>query len=316
MQVIYGLENLYRPDRPVSLTIGNFDGIHLGHQAIMRCVVELAKNQNLIPAVMTFEYHPARVLHPDLTPPRLMPMEQRIVIMESLGIELVLVTRCRKSFFQKDRETFIRDVLLKSFDLKYVVEGANFRFGCDRGGDIDYLVQVGPSFGFQGIKVEPIRIDLPEMPDRPISSSLVRKLISSGKVDLAGHCLGRPYALIGQVISGAQRGRTIGFPTANLNVSGQMLPYFGIYVALAEFDKQFHPAAAVIGPAPTFEQYQPTVEAFLIDYQGDLYGKNIQLHLYKRIRDIIKFDSGDSLITQIRQDVEDVKLILRQEGLY
>lgn len=313
MQVVYGLENLYRPDRGVSLTIGNFDGIHLGHQAIMRRVVELAKERNLIPTVMTFECHPAKILHPDLAPPLLMPMPQRIALMEKLGIELVLVTRCRKSFFQKDRETFIREVLLQSFDLKYVVEGENFRFGCDRGGDINYLIETGPSLGFQGVKIESIRVNLPEIGDRPISSSLVRKLISTGKVDLARRCLGKPYALFGQVISGAQRGRTIGFPTANLDVGGQMLPFFGIYAAQAQIDNRFHPAAAVIGPAPTFDQYQTAIEAFLIDYTGDLYGKNIQLHLYKRVRDIVKFDSSDELVAQIKKDVEDVQTILKQE---
>jgi riboflavin kinase/FMN adenylyltransferase len=316
MQVIYGLENLCRPDRPVAMTIGNFDGVHLGHQAIMRRVVELAKTHNLIPAVMTFEYHPAKILHPDLAPPLLMPMDQRIAIMEKLGIELVLVTRCRKSFFQKDREAFIREVLLKSFDLKFIVEGENFRFGCDRGGDINYLIEVGPTLGFQGVKIESIRVNLPEIGDRPISSSLVRKLISTGKVDLAKHCLGKPYALVGQVISGAQRGRTIGFPTANLNVGGQMLPFFGIYAARMEFDNQLHSAAAVIGPAPTFDQYQPAIEAFLIDYRGDLYGKNVHLHLYKRIRDIVKFESSDTLVAQIKKDVDDVIDILNREGAY
>jgi riboflavin kinase/FMN adenylyltransferase len=313
MQVIYGLENFCRPDQPVSLTIGNFDGVHIGHQAILRKVVELAREHSLLPTVMTFEYHPAKLLHPELAPGLLMPMEERIAIMESMGIKLVLVARCRQSFFKESREEFVRSVLARSFDLKYVVEGSNFRFGCDRSGDINYLVSVGPEFGFEGVKIDPIRVDFGDMGSKPVSSSLIRKLIAEGRVDQARRGLGHCYTLIGQVISGAQRGRTIGFPTANLNVGGQLLPKFGIYAARASIDGQLHPAAAVIGPAPTFDQYQTAVEAFVLDYQGDLYGKTLHLHLYDRVRDIIKFDTTAELVDQISQDIRAVETILKNE---
>jgi riboflavin kinase/FMN adenylyltransferase len=314
MQVIYGLEKFCQPDRAVTLAIGNFDGVHVGHQTILQKVVEVAHEHALVPTVMTFEYHPAKLLHPEMAPDILMPMEERIAIMESLGIELVLVVRCRKSFFQATREEFVRHVLTKSFNLKYIVEGSNFRFGADRSGDINYLIEIGSQFGFEGIKIEPVRVDFQDMGVKPVSSSLIRKLVSTGRVDLARLGLGRCYTLVGQVISGAQRGRTLGFPTANLNTGGQLLPQFGIYAAKTRINNRLHPTAAIIGPAPTFEQYQTAIEAFLLDYQGDLYGKNVHLHLYKKIRDIVKFDTTDSLVEQIGRDVQTVQDLLKNEN--
>jgi len=313
MQVIYGLEKFCQPERAVALSIGNFDGVHVGHQTILRKVVELAHEHGLIATVMTFEYHPAKLLHPEIAPDMLMPMEERIAIMESLGIELVLVVRCRKSFFDESREEFVRNVLTKSFNLKYIVEGSNFRFGADRSGDINYLIEIGSEFGFEGVKIEPVRVDLLDMGIKPISSSLIRKLVSTGRVDLARLGLGRCYTLVGQVITGAQRGRTLGFPTANLNTRGQLLPQYGIYAAKTRINNRLHPTAAIIGPAPTFEQYQTAIEAFLLDYHGDLYGKTVHLQLYRKIRDIIKFDTTDALIEQINHDVQAVKDILKNE---
>jgi riboflavin kinase/FMN adenylyltransferase len=314
MRTVYGLDNLERPANPVVLAIGNFDGVHLGHQSIMRHVTNLAKSNGFLPAVMTFECHPLKVLAPKMAPATLMPIDRRIEIMESLGIELVVVCRCTHSLLDLSRDEFVENVLMQLFDLKYVVEGPNFKFGRDRSGDINYLIDVGPQFGFQAIKIDPVQLDLDNHGIKTISSSLVRKLVAAGQVDLARKCLGRPYQIAGKVITGAQRGRTIGFPTANLEIPDQLLPEHGIYATCAEVNNRFHPAAVVIGPAPTFEQYKTAIEAFLLDYSGDLYGKNVAIHFYRRLRDIIKFDDPSELVRQIDEDVRIVRNIIHLEG--
>ncbi len=313
MKVIYGLENLVRSERPVVITIGNFDAVHLGHQAILRRVVELAKNHDFLPVVMTFEFHPLKFLNPKAAPAMLMPLDRRLAIMENIGIELVVVARCVASLLHMERDEFIRDVLLKFFHVHSIIEGRNFRFGCDRTGDIDHLIRVGPKFGFQAVRIESIQVDLDDLGVKTISSSLIRKLIADGRVDLARRGLGRPFSLAGKVITGANRGRTLGFPTANLDTGEILLPQDGIYAARAGIDGNSFPAAGVIGPAPTFEQYQRAVEAHVLDYQADLYGKIISLDFYRRIRPIMKFDNSAHLVDQINRDIETVRDILNRE---
>jgi riboflavin kinase / FMN adenylyltransferase len=313
MKIIDGLENLVRPERPVVMTIGNFDGVHLGHQAILRRVVELARNHDFLPVVMTFECHPLKFLHPKAAPALLMPIERRLAILEEMGIEQVVVLRCVGSLLHMKRDEFIRDVLLKYFQINSVIEGRNFRFGCDRTGDIDHLIQVGPKLGFQAIRIESIQVDLGELGVKTISSSLVRKLVSGGRVDLARRCLGRSFQIVGKVVAGAHRGRTIGFPTANLEPGEMLLPEDGVYAIRARIEDKYYPAAGVIGPAPTFEQFQRAIEAYVLDYQGDLYGKTIALDFYRRIRPIVKFDTSDKLVEQINRDVQAVRDCLSRE---
>lgn len=314
MQIVYGLENLTRPETPVALAIGNFDGVHRGHQSILRRVVELANTHRLTPVVMTFEFHPLKVLAPQSAPALLMPLARRQQIMAQLGIKLVVVARCVHSFLQMDRGQFVRDVLMKCFDVKYIVEGPNFRFGCDRTGDIDYLIRVGHEFGFQAIKMEPVRVNLDDLGTQTVSSSLIRRLIAAGRVDLARMCLGRPYELLGPIVVGTRRGRTIGFPTANLDPGEQLRPQEGVYVTEATVDDRTYPAATVVGPAPTFGQMRPVVEAHFLGYDdGDLYGRDLRLGFYRRIRDIHKFTGAAELVPQIQRDVAAVREFFNRE---
>jgi riboflavin kinase / FMN adenylyltransferase len=313
MKIIDGLENLVRSERPVVMTIGNFDGVHLGHQAIIRRVVELARNHDFLPMVMTFQCHPLKFLNPKVAPALLMPIERRLAILEEMGIDEVVVLRCVGSLLHMDRDAFIRDVLLKYFQIHSIIEGRNFRFGCDRTGDIDHLIHVGPKLGFHAVRIESIQVDLDEQGLKTISSSLVRKLVSGGHVDLAQRCLGRPFQLLGKVVAGAHRGRTIGFPTANLEPGEILLPEDGVYAVRARIDEKYFPAAGVVGPAPTFDQFQRLIEAYVLDYQGDLYGKTIALDFYRRIRPIVKFDSSEKLVEQINRDVQAVRDCLSRE---
>jgi riboflavin kinase / FMN adenylyltransferase len=313
MKIIDGLENLVRSERPVVMTIGNFDGVHLGHQAIIRRVVELARNHDFLPMVMTFECHPLKFLNPKAAPALLMPIERRLAILEEMGIDEVVVLRCVGSLLHMERDAFIRDVLLKYFQIHSIIEGRNFRFGCDRTGDIDHLIHVGPKLGFHAVRIESIQVDLGEQGIKTISSSLVRKLVSGGHVDLAWRCMGRPFQLVGKVVAGAHRGRTIGFPTANLEPGEMLLPEDGVYAVRTRIDEKYFPAAGVVGPAPTFDQFQRLIEAYVLDYQGDLYGKTIALDFYRRIRPIVKFDSSDKLVEQINRDVQAVRDCLSRE---
>jgi len=311
MRVVYGLENLDRPCGPAVLTIGNFDGVHLGHQDIFREEVSQAQRRGLLSVVMTFEYNPLRVLAPERAPPTLAPLELKLASIKRFGLGLAVVLRCTRETLDLRAEEFIRDVLVKCFELEVIVEGPNFRFGKDRVGTVEFLIEQGPKFGFETIKVEPHEADLPGMGKQMISSSLVRRFLSEGMVDLAEVCLGRPYELVGRVVPGVGRGRSLGFPTANLDTGEQMLPAAGIYAAWVQVDGGERPCAVNIGPSPTFGEYGAAVEAYIIDYSGELYGRQLGLKFKERLRASRKFESRSDLVDQIRQDVEAVKELLR-----
>lgn len=209
----------------VVLSIGNFDGVHRGHQAIFIAAHRRARAAGTEAVAMTFEPHPATVLAPDHVPPMLTPLDEKIRCLEAAGADIAVVVNSRPEFFDCPAEQFVQDVVVGRFQPIAMVEGASFRFGRRRQGDVDTLAAAGAANGFDVEIVAPIRVDLGGHPDTVISSSLVRHLLSSGTVDRAALCLGRPYALLGTVEPGAARGRTLGFATANLAVHAtQLIP--------------------------------------------------------------------------------------------
>lgn len=313
MRVIHGLENLGAAVGPVAMTIGNFDGLHLGHQDIIRQVVSLAGSQGLVPTVLTFEYHPLRLLAPDRAPGLLMPMEQKLERLEALGPKLVVIARCTHELLDLEPRAFVRDVLLRHFQVRYIVEGPNFRFGHDRAGSIDLLVAMQREYGFEAVKREPIRVDLPGRGGVMLSSSLVRRLLQEGSVDLAARCLGRPYELIGEVVSGDGRGRALGFPTANLQTP-QLLPASGVYAARARIDGVDHQAAVHLGPAPTFEHSHHGPEVYVLNFDGDLYGRRLGVKLIRRIRGTERFADAAALVERMRRDVREVRSVLAEDN--
>ena len=310
MQIVNGLEQLSTSGGPAVLTVGVFDGLHLGHREIMRRVARLADDSDLRAVVMTFEHHPLRLLHPARAPGLLLPMDRRLKDFEALGIDEVVIARCSHELFDLSPEAFITDVLQTHFDLKYIVEGPNFRFGHDRAGTIDWLIERSSVFGFHAIKVDPIEVDLAGRGRKMISSSLVRQLISEGAVNLAATCLSRPYELFGTVVRGAGRGKSIGYPTANLHINEQMLPADGVYACRTRIDGRSYPSAVHIGPTPTFDQQQRTVETHVLDFEGDLCGSELAVRFIKRLRSSEKFEDASALSCRLRQDVIDVRRVL------
>jgi len=310
MRIVYGLEHLELPCEPAVVTIGNFDGMHLGHRKIIGRVISLAEERGLLSVVLTFEYHPLRLLAPQRAPEVLMPIQARLDAMQELGVQLAVVANCTREFLSMDPDTFLRDLLIPHFQLKVIVEGPNFCFGKDRAGTIDFLIDRSRKLGFEAIRVEPVEVDLPGRGKHMLSSSLVRELLHKGQVDLAEICLGRPYEIQGKVIPGSGLGKSLGFPTANLETGEQMLPADGIYAGWVRMDNRSYPAAIVIGPAPTVDRYQTAVEAFVIDFEGDLYGRELALSLIKWLRVPKKFDDLAALTEQINRDVELARQVL------
>jgi riboflavin kinase / FMN adenylyltransferase len=319
MQIIHDLESAQFSG--VVLTIGNFDGVHRGHQAILAAARRRAEAAGTQTVAMTFDPHPATILTPDRIPPTLTPLEEKLSLLERAGADVAVVVESRPEFFSTSADGFIRDIIVGRFHPVAVVEGPTFGFGHRRQGTVDTLRAAGPAHRFEVEIVEPVRVALGGHPDTVISSSLVRHLLQSGTVDGAGLCLGRPYALLGSVEHGAGRGRSLGFPTANLAVGSQLIPAEGVYAGCAfirnvqaattpqgyklvmvEQPLQPIPAAISIGRKPTFDEQDLAVEAYLLDYAGDLYGHELRLEFLAWIRPQEKFASPELLAEAMERD--------------
>ncbi|HOW69342.1 MAG TPA: bifunctional riboflavin kinase/FAD synthetase [Phycisphaerae bacterium] len=314
----------------VVLTIGNFDGVHRGHQAILAAGRRHAERAGTRLVVMTFDPHPAAILSPSVSPPMLSPFSERLRWLELAGADVVVVVESKPEFFAMSAGEFIQEVVLGRFAPVAMVEGASFGFGCKRQGDVHTLMAAGRRHGFEVEIVQPVRIALGGHPDAVISSSLVRQLLHSGTVDQAALCLGRPYALFGTVGHGAQRGRALGFPTVNLQTAGLLVPAEGVYAGRAcQVDavaarggcgpggsplSSSVPAAISIGYCPTFDGQELLIEAHLLDFHGDLYGRALRIEFLDWLRGQESFKSKEALCEQIRLDVEMTRRILADHG--
>jgi riboflavin kinase/FMN adenylyltransferase len=288
----------------VVLTIGNFDGVHRGHQALVSAGRRRARATGTDVVAMTFEPHPAAILAPDRIPPTLTPLDEKIRLLEAAGADLVVVVESRPEFFSCPAEAFVSEVIVGRFKPIAMVEGAGFRFGQHRQGDVQTLQAAGRQHGFEVEVVPPVRVDLGGHPDTVISSSLVRHLIGSGTVDRAALCLARPYALLGSVEHGAARGRTLGFATANLDVCpGQLVPADGVYAGRTMIEGKAWPAAVSVGANPTFGGDRRLVEAHVLDFAGNLYGRPMRLEFLEWLRGQQKFDSTAELQARVQMDI-------------
>lgn len=288
----------------VVLSVGNFDGVHRGHQAIITGGRRRADAAGTQAVAMTFDPHPATILTPDRVPATLTPLDEKIRRLEAAGAQVVVVVESRPEFFNCPAETFIRDIVLQQFRPVAMVEGASFRYGRHREGDVEMLRRAGAAHGFEVEIVPPVRVDLGGHPDTVISSSLVRHLLNSGTVDRAAVCLGQPYALLGRVEPGLARGRTLGFATANLTLpTPQLVPPEGVYAGRAAVQGTTFAAAISIGRTPTFGGDRRLIEAHLLDFQGDLYGVDLRLEFLAWLRHQQKFDSSADLQRQVAMDI-------------
>jgi riboflavin kinase/FMN adenylyltransferase len=302
----------YNPERPSLVAIGNFDGVHEGHQQVVTKACELAVREELTPLVLTFEPHPAQVLF-DAKLARLTNLPRKVELLLRLHPELrVVVEPFEKELSLMAPDVFARRVLKQGLGAKRVVVGRNFRFGHRRAGDLALLVELGEALGFEATPQELVADSF-----GPYSSTRIREAIASGDLLTATTMLGRPHALTGRVIRGDQRGRTIGFPTANLADVTEVQPKHGVYATAVDIagDAGFTRlglGALNIGVRPTLAA-GPSVEVHLLEFNGDLYGATLQVHLLARLRDEQRFDGLEALKQQLRHDVAQVKH--RFEGL-
>lgn len=298
--------------RPTCLTLGVFDGLHLGHQAIMKTVVERAKATETVPTVITFDPHPRSVLSPENAPPLLQTLDQRLAAFEFLGIKQTIVIRFDKEFAAIDADEFLRNTVYERLKAKEVYLGKGFAFGKNREGNIELLRKISAEVGFMADEVDEVCLR-----GRRISSTRIREYLSKGKVNSARGMLGRPYGVEGQIVRGFQRGRTIGFPTANLKPQNRVVPKYGVYATATLIDDVWRKSITNVGIRPTFEdETAPSVETFIFDFERDLYGDSLRLRFLHRIRDEKKFNGIDELKAQIKQDCDVALEYFSRQGVH
>ena len=287
------------------LTIGVFDGIHLGHQYLMKRVRELAARNGHLPAVLTFRKNPASVLVPGSSIQYITSLEDRLSLIRSHGIDLVVDVDFTQDVSLIEAHQFV-ELLCETLRMRGLVVGPDFAIGHKRQGDIPTLIRLGEEMGFWVETVDPVATDL-----QAITSSGIRCLLGEGDVEKASEMLGRWYSLTGLVVEGDRRGRTLGFPTANLHLDEELMkPADGIYATWTKVGGRRYQSATCVGVRPTFGVHNRTVEAFILDYDGDLYGKSITLDFVRRLREERAFPNVDTLVEQMRLDVEQSHAVL------
>jgi riboflavin kinase/FMN adenylyltransferase len=310
MKIFHGTENA-NIMRPTVLTLGVFDGLHLGHQKIMRTVVERANAANAAPTVLTFDPHPRAVLHPESAPPLLQTLDQRLANFEVLGIEQASVIPFTPEFADNPADDFLREIIHDRLQAKEVYLGKGFAFGKDRGGDIGLLRKMSAELGFFADEVDEVRLR-----GMRISSSRIRQLLAEGRVNLARRMLGRPYGVEGVIIRGNRRGHTIGFPTANLKPHNRVIPKFGVYATATLVEGTWRRSITNIGVRPTFENdAEPSIESYIFDFDGELYGDVLRVRFLHRIRDERKFAGIDELKAQIQKDTAQALNYFETQGV-
>jgi riboflavin kinase/FMN adenylyltransferase len=283
---------------PTAVTVGVFDGVHMGHRRVLSDLVSNAVKSDLIPVVVTFDPHPLAIIAPEKAPLLLTNVRQRIEQFRLLGVDVAGIL-----WFPDIRELgpaeFVEQVVAEALQARRVVVGADFRFGRDRGGDATFLAAEGSNLGFD-VQI----VDMFGHEDGVISSTRIRHLLEEGKVDEAAALLGRPYELEGVVVKGDRRGVT-GFPTANIEVApSQQVPGNGVYAAMAQIDGRSWPAVINVGVRPTFDATGRTIEVHLLNFEGDLYGTNLAASFVSRLRDERRFENVDALKEQIGRDID------------
>ena len=310
MKIFHGTENA-NIVRPTVLTLGVFDGLHLGHQLIMQTVADRARAADAVPTAITFDPHPRAVLHPESAPPLLQTLDQRLANFDVLGIEQAIVIPFDREFAAQPAENFLRDIVHERLHAKEVYLGKGFAFGKGRGGNIDLLRKMSEELGFFADEVPEVQLR-----GKRISSSAIRKLLDTGRINLARRMLGRPYGVEGLIIRGDRRGHTIGFPTANLHPHNRVIPKYGVYATATLVGGAWRKSITNIGVRPTFEKdSEPSIETYIFDFDGDLYGDVLRVRFLHRIRDERKFSGVDELKAQIGRDTQRALNYFRHPGV-
>jgi riboflavin kinase/FMN adenylyltransferase len=309
MKVVHGLDSLDKPFTRAVLTIGNFDGVHLGHQALFDEVISRANAIGGTAVAITFDPHPIRVLRNNGHPPLITLGEQKVELIRQTGLDALVVIPFTPEFAQISAREFLEDILISRLGMAGFVVGGDYAFGRNREGNIDFLRKESERLGFSLVVADWIQAPI-EGTGR-ISSTRIRELVQEGEVREARRLLGRPYQVRGTVLHGRNRGgKLLGCPTANLALQDELAPKTGIYAVTVEYDGETYPGVANIGWSPTFDDHQFTVEIHLLDFSGDLYDKQIRVNFVERIRDEKKFSGISELAEQIQRDIAAARQIL------
>jgi len=284
------------------VTIGNFDGVHLGHQQILERVRDRARLESLVSAVLTFHPHPARLLRPSEAPALLETLPQRLAAIAALGIDAVLVARFDAALANLSPQEFVRQYLVDAMRARAVLIGGNFRFGHRQAGDATLLTELGRECGFEVEIVPPMTTD-----GAVVSSTTIRNVLRQGKVDVARRMLGRPFTLAGEIKTGTGQGRRLVVPTLNLTTEQELLPKAGVYATEAVVQEKLYRAATNIGVRPTFDGAHTTIESHLFDFQQTLTSGLLELRFWARLRDERKFSGPAELRDQVLRDIETAK---------
>ncbi len=312
MELIRGQHNLRPHHRGCVATIGNFDGVHLGHQAILAQLTEQAARLHLPRLVITFEPQPQEFFAgPTASPARLMRLREKLQALDGLGIERTLCLEFDQRLATMPAQTFIETLLVEGLGIRYLVVGDDFRFGHRRAGDFALLVEAGQRYGFEVADNHSYILD-----GERVSSTRIRQALSQGDLELAARLLGRPYDMCGRVAHGDQRGRTIGFPTANIHLHRRVTPVYGVYaVLLSGPELRPWPGIANVGRRPTVQGVREQMEVHLLDYQGDLYGRHVKVDFLHYLRPEQRFESLDALRQQIQRDEQAARAYFSARGI-
>jgi riboflavin kinase/FMN adenylyltransferase len=296
---------------PVALTIGNFDGVHLGHQAMLRRLKEAAHSLGVPATVMTFEPHPREVFNPAEAPARLTSLREKLELFRDHGVDQVYLCRFNRTFAAMSAEDFIQRILIDGLQVKWVLIGDDFRFGARRAGNYDMLCEAGDRHGFAVIAMHSVMSG-----DLRASSTAVRDALAAGDIELANRLLDRPYSISGRVVHGDKAGRKLGWPTANVQIKHNRPPLAGIFaVDLHGLGEKPLAGVASLGVRPTLKHDgRPTLEVHIFGFQGEIYGRHVRVDFLHKLRDERKFPSLDALVEQIGRDVEEAKEFHHHRG--
>ena len=302
MKTVTDLNEIRAPFKNAVITIGNFDGVHLGHQALFHEVIEKADAIGGTSVAMTFEPHPMRILKHNNHPPLITLYEQKSELIERTGIDVIVCVPFTKEFASLTARQFIEDLLIRKIGMKAIVVGEDYSFGKNREGNLELLKTFAGQMNFEVIVADWIKMSR-KLPDR-ISSTKVRELVMDGRMQEAHKMLGRHYQIRGIVVTGRDRGgKLLGIPTANINLHDELCPKTGIYAVTVERQGLQLKGVANIGYSPTFDDHEFTVEVHILDFDEDIYGEKIRVNFIQRIRDEKKFSGIDELIEQIHKDI-------------